>query len=109
MAYCTKAVEYLRGNGVTNDEIDIFFIFVAHLKMVRKKPVIRCRLWTRLLRHRQTPYKKHERFDFYDDLKWYLWDVTKGEVVDDDHPSNAIYVDSESFVKSLVRHLDEAL
>ena len=70
--------------------------------MVRKKPVIRCRLWTR-------PYKKHERFRFYDDLKWYLWDVTKGEVVDDDPPSNAIYVDSESFVKSLVRHLDEAL
>ena len=32
----------------------------------------------------------------------YLQDVTKGEVVDDDPPSDAIYVDSEN-------HLVEAL
>ena len=35
--------------------------------------------------------------------------VTKGEVVDDDPPSDAIYVDSESFVEFVVRYLDEAL
>ena len=54
-------------------------------------------------------YKKHIRFDFHDNLKWYLRDVTKGEVADDDPPSDAIDVDSESFVKFVVRHLDEAL
>ena len=39
----------------------------------------------------------------------YLPDVKKGEVVDDDLPSDAIYIDSESLVKFVVRHLDEAL
>ena len=41
MAYTTKAAEYLRGGGFTNEKIDFIFIFVAHLKMVRKKPVMR--------------------------------------------------------------------
>ena len=67
------------------------------------------RHWARLLRHRRTCYKKHGRFDFHDDLKWYLRDVTKGEVLGDDPPSDAIYVDSGSFVKIVIRHLDEAL
>ena len=67
------------------------------------------RLWARLLRYRRTPYKKHERLDFHDDLKRYLWDVTKGEVADDDPPSDTISVDSASFVKFVVRYLDEAL
>ena len=41
MAYTTKATEYLRGGDVKNDKIDGFFIFVAHLKMVGKKPDMR--------------------------------------------------------------------
>ena len=39
MVYTTKATEYLRGGGTTNDEIDDFFIFVADLKMVGKSPL----------------------------------------------------------------------
>lgn len=65
------------------------------------------KLWGRLLRHWRTPYKKHGRFDFHSNWKQYLLDVTKREVVDDDPPSHAIYVDSESSVKIVVRHLDE--
>ena len=61
------------------------------------------------MRHRRRLYKTHIRFDFQDDLKWYLRNVTKGEVVDDDLPSDAIYVDSENFVKFVFRHLDGAL
>ena len=41
MAYTTKAAEYLRGSGATNDEIDDFLIFEAHLKMVGKKTVMK--------------------------------------------------------------------
>ena len=39
MAYTTKAAEYLGGVGSTNDEIDFFLIFVAHLMMVGKSPL----------------------------------------------------------------------
>ena len=67
------------------------------------------RLWAGLLKHRRTLYKKHGRFSFHNVLKLYLRDVTKGEVVYDDPSSDAIYIDSESFIKFVVRHLDEAL
>ena len=50
------------------------------------------RLWARLLRHGQTPYKSHGRFDFQNDLKWYLQGETK-EVIDDDPASDTIYDD----------------
>ena len=77
--------------------------------MVRKKTHYKVyRLLARLLRHSWTPYKKPGRFDFHSNWKQYLLDVTKREVVDDDPPSHAIYADSESFVKIVVRHLDEA-
>ena len=52
---------------------------------------------------------KHGRFDFHNDLKRYLRNATKGEVVDDDPPSNAIVVYPESFVKFVVRNLNKAL
>ena len=73
--------------------------------MVGKKAYCEvCRIWVRLLRHRRTPYKKHGIFHFLDDLKWYLRDVTKGEVVNDNTLSDAIYINSESFVKFVVRY-----
>ena len=34
--------------------------------------------------------------------------VTKGQIVDDDPPSDAIELDPDSFVKYVVEHLDEA-
>ena len=42
MAYTAKAAEYSLGGGATNGKMDyFFFIFVAHLKMAGKKPVMR--------------------------------------------------------------------
>lgn len=40
-------------------------------------------LWARLLRHWRTPYKKHERFDFHNNIKCHLRNETKREVIDD--------------------------
>ena len=40
MAYTTKAAEYLRGGGATNDKI-YEICFVAHLKIVGKNPLCR--------------------------------------------------------------------
>ena len=57
------------------------------------------RLWARLLRHGQIFYKNHGRFDFQNDLKWYLQGETK-EVIDDDPPSDTIYDDPPSDVIS---------
>ena len=67
------------------------------------------RLWKKLLRHKQTQHKKHWRFHFYKDLKWYLQNVTKVEVAYNDPPLDAIDVDPESFFKFIFRHLNEAL
>ena len=67
------------------------------------------RLRARLLGHRRTPDKKHGRFNFHDNVKWYLRDVTKKEVVNDDPSSDVIYIDLDSFVKFAVRHIHEAL
>ena len=107
MAYTIKAAEYLRGGQMTKQ---IYFYFCSTFKDGGKKARYEVyRLWAGLFRHRRTPYKKYGRYDFHDDLKWYLRDVTKGEVVDNDPPSNAINVDSESFVKCVVRHSDKAL
>ena len=37
MAYTTKAAEYLRGGGATNDEIDDFLNFCSTFKDGKKK------------------------------------------------------------------------
>ena len=59
MAYTTKAAEYLRGSGATNDEIDDFFDFWSAFKDGGKKNCYKVyRLCARLLSHRQTPYKE---------------------------------------------------
>ena len=74
MAYTTKAAEYLRGSGATNDEIDDIFDFWSAFKDGGKRNRYEVyRLWARLLSHRQTSYKKHGIFDFHNDLKWYLF------------------------------------
>ena len=100
MAYTTKAAEYLRGGGARNDQIDYFFDFCSTFKNGGKKACYEIyRLWARLLRHGQTPYKNHGRFDFQSDLKWYLQGETK-EVIDDDPPSDTIYDDPPSDVIS---------
>ena len=48
-------------------------------------------------------------FDFQNDFKWYLQNVTKGEVGEDSPLSDVIVVNPESFVKFVVRHKDEVL
>ena len=67
------------------------------------------RLWAKLLRHRRSPYPRDGRFDFNDCLKTYIRNITMGDVVDADPPAGAIMIESESFVKFVVRHLDDAL
>ena len=113
MMYTTNTTEYLLEDGATNNEIDFFFVFlsfVAHLKMQGKNARYEVySLWTRLLRLRRTPYKNHARFDFHNDLKWYWQNKTKGESDDDNLSSDAVVVNPESFVKFVVRHLDETL
>ena len=110
MAYTTKVAEYLHDGGATNDEMDDLIYFCRTFKDGEKKTHYKVhRLLARFLRHSWTPYKKHGRFDFRSNWKQFLLGGTKREVVDDDPPSNAIYVGSESFVKIVVRLLDKAL
>lgn len=90
----------------------IFLIFVAHSKMEGEKQVIR------YIGHGQDYWDidehhiKHTKSlisQFHNDLNWYLRTVTKGEIVDDNPPSNAIVADPESFVKFFFRHIYKAL
>ena len=98
MAHNPSVSEYLCKGGATSDGIDGFLISVIHLKTIGKKAHHEVqRLWERLLRHRQTTKKKHERFDFRKDLKQYWSSVTKGEVT----PSEAIDANPQSFVSKL--------
>ena len=109
MALTTSVSNYLRDGGATSDEIDDFLNFCSIFKEGGIKARYEVyRLWARLLRHRRTPFKKHGKFDFDGSLKWYLRSVTKGDVVDDDPPPDAIVVTKEQFVRYVLRHLDEA-
>ena len=47
------------------------------------------------------------RFNFHESLKWYLRNITKGEIVDDDTVPDTIEVEPDNFVKFVVRHLGE--
>ena len=52
MAYTTKAEEYLRGGGATNDKIADLFYFWSTFKVGGKRAHYEVyRLWARLLRH----------------------------------------------------------
>ena len=85
MTYTTNAARYLREGGGANDETDNFFYFCSTFKKGGKKAHYEVyKLWARLLRHRRTLYKKHRRSDFHNDLTWYLGNVKKGELVDDE-------------------------
>ena len=86
MTYTIKNAEYWCNGGATNDEIDERTVKDG----VEKVHIWVYRLWARLLGDWRTACKKHGRFDSHDDLKWYLGDVTKVKVVDDDTPSDAI-------------------
>ena len=66
-----------------------------------------CQVWASLLPHRRTPCDQNGRFNFHESLKWYLRNITKGEIVDDDTVPDAIEVDPDNFVKFVVRHLGE--
>ena len=50
------------------------------------------RLYARLLRHRRTPFKRHDCFDFDKYLKEYLRSVSEREIVDAAPLANAILV-----------------
>ena len=82
---------YWRSGEASSEEIDDLLDFCRHYKgggMERRFEVNRRR--ARSLRYRRTPFRKHGNFDFNDNLKKYLRDVTKGEIVDDPPPPDAI-------------------
>ena len=101
--------DYLREGGAKNDEIDDFLDFVSTFKDGGKEARYECyRLWARLLRHKRTPYKKYDHFNFDARLKDYLRMVSKGDIVDAPPPLDATIVSPEHFVKFVVRYLDDA-
>ena len=52
--------------------------------------------------------QEHDRFDFDIFLKEYLRFVSEREIVDAEQPDNAILVSPTSFVKYVVKHLNES-
>ena len=61
-------------------------------------------LWARCLHHWKKPFRKHGKFDFNDNLTKYLRDLTKGEIVDNPPPPDAITISTQIFV---IRYLDD--
>ena len=109
MSLCQAVAKYLKDEGATNDEVDDFLDFIGYFKDSEKKGRYEVyRLWARLLRHRRTPFKKHDHFDFDPSIKDYLRFVSKGEIVDADVPSDAVKVSSTDFIKFVIRHLNES-
>ena len=101
--------EWLEAGSATPVEIDDFVDFCSIFDDGGITGRYECyRLWARLLRHRRTPFRRHQIFDFAQELKVYLRHVTGGEVVDADAPENAVAISTHDFVKFVVRHLDDA-
>lgn len=103
MVYTSSAAEYQRNGGPTNNKIHEFFDICGTFEDEGKKERYEAyRLQARLLGHRRTSHKNYGRFDFHDLIKWCLRNITMDEIVDDEPPSDAIEVKSDSFVKFTV-------
>ena len=63
-------------------------------------------LWAHLLHHCRSILPRHSQFDFDGILKWYLRDLTLGEVVDYPPPSDVLRITMKQFVDYLVWYLD---
>ena len=96
--------EYLVGGSATEQEIDRF----ADVHWIRERRDECYRLWARLLRHRRTPYRRNQVFDFSIELKAYLRIVSGGEIIDADPPANAVSITADNFVKFVVRYLEDS-
>ena len=115
----TSVIEYLKGGGATDAEVDGFLNFckqiVEGIDLSRdprhgvKRRYEVYRLWARLLHHRRAKLPHHSRFDFDGVLKCYLRELTGGEVVDDLPPPDAIRISKRQFVDYVVRHLGDCL
>ena len=82
MALCRAVKNCLKEGGATIDEIDDFLDFCSTYSKDEKSARYEWyRLWTRLLCHHRTPFKRHDRFDFDKGLKEHLRFVSEVEIV----------------------------
>ena len=108
MALCRAVEDYLKEVGAKNDKIDKFSDFCSIFSKDEKTARYECyRLWSRLLHHRRTSFKRHDRFGFDKCLKEYLRFVSEEEIVSTEPTANAIFVSPVDFAKYVVKHLDE--
>ena len=100
---------YLRVGGATEIEIEEFVQFCQLFEDTGKEGRYEVyRLWARLLRHRRTPYHRHQVFDFSPKLKDFMRVVASADIVDAPAPAHAVYISATNFVKFVARYLDQA-
>ena len=101
--------QWLHTGGATLAEIDDFIDFCSMFDDSGITGRYECyRLWARLLRHRRTPYRRYQIFDFAIEVKAYLRVVSGGNIVDAAPPGNAVSIGPVEFVNFIVWHLDKA-
>ena len=87
MEAAVEMMNYLEHGGATSAQIDEFVEFCVlfeDLGIEGRYEVYR--LWARLLRHRRTPYRRNQKFDWSPKLKNYLCVVTGREIINDPAP-----------------------
>ena len=101
--------DYLSLGGASDSEIDDFAEICQLFEDSGKEGRYEVyRLWARLLRHRRTPYRRTQVFDFADVLKDFIRVVVPGDIVDAPAPENAVLITAQNFVKFVVRYIDQA-
>ena len=102
-------IYYLLLGGASDSEIDDFAEICQLFEDSGKEGRYEVyRLWARLLRHRRTPYRRTQVFDFADVLKDFIRVVVPGDIVDAPAPENAVLITAQNFVKFVVRYIDQA-
>ena len=108
MALCRAVEDYLKEVGATNGKIDKFSDFCSIFSKGEKTARYECyRLWSSLLHHRRTSFKRPDRFGLGKCLKEYLRFVSEEEIVGTEPTANAVFVSPVDFAKYVVKHLDE--
>ena len=64
-------------------------------------------LWANILRGRRTPYKYGAHFIYDNALKNYLRTISGGDITDAEPPKGSVYITAESFVRYVIKHLDD--
>jgi len=110
-----RVVRYLRSGGASGDDCAAFLNWCTVLCTAQQEAGVETRirynvykLWARLLRKRQAPYNRKDRFIFDDSLKNYIRYLTGGVVINQAPHQGAKHVSSTVFVEHVVRRLDNA-